>query len=165
MNNSSDLEQQNINSENDNNQHQTKIQQVIQGFEMFSLQKNQNSLEFTNLTDKQKDKLIDIIALNESNAYKFKAKKIESDEKIKEKLIDSQTINQKTIKQVILFGMFIFVAVTILILFYKDNYFSQWLSFIAGLLGGFGLRSASKFLIKEPQISTPKKEEQPEEIE
>jgi hypothetical protein len=43
--------------------------------------------------------------------------------------------------------------ITILILIFKDNYFIQWLTFLTGLVGGFGLNELFKKLAKEPKIT------------
>ena len=59
--------------------------------------------------------------------------------------------------KIVLVGVLIFVVpvITLLILFFKDNYFIPWLTFLTGMLGGFGLSKVSGTLFKEPEMKNP----------
>lgn len=48
----------------------------------------------------------------------------------------------------------------LLILFFKDEYFLNYLSFIAGLGGGFGLKGLLGSLSQKPQIRDTDEEEE-----
>jgi hypothetical protein len=44
-------------------------------------------------------------------------------------------------------------------MFYKDEYFVPWLTFLAGLAGGTGINKASRALLKTPEKSSLIEEE------
>jgi hypothetical protein len=131
---------------------QSKVQHILQDLEILSLQKGSKGVDLSDFSENQKDKLLDIIAKNEDNAFKFHTKRLETFEKIAVSRINSTTINQKTIRIVLLILVIIFLIITILILFYKENFFIPWLTFLTGIGSGIGLSKAGKILFKEPQI-------------
>ncbi|AEV32867.1 hypothetical protein Oweho_1888 [Owenweeksia hongkongensis DSM 17368] len=128
----------------------SKVEGMLEQFEMFAMQQKgaKNSFDTSKFTPQQTDKLLDILATNEDNAYKFHNKRLDTVEKIQLKAIESSTINQKTIRYGLV-GIIIAVPIiTILILFFKENYFIPWLTFMTGLAGGFGLSKVSKHISK-----------------
>ncbi|MDR1202245.1 MAG: hypothetical protein LBL58_11570 [Tannerellaceae bacterium] len=87
----------------------------------------------------------------EQNAFMFSMENMKSNERINTKLIDSSIVNQKTLRYVIIGLIFIAFVMLLLILFFKENYFITFLSFITGLCGGAGLRELFSKLGKPPE--------------
>jgi hypothetical protein len=131
---------------------QSKIEHILQDLEILSLQKGSKGVDLSDFSENQKDKLLDIIAKNEDNAFKFHTKRLETFEKIAVSKINSTTINQKTLRIILLIIAFIFLIITILILFFKENFFIPWLTFLTGIGSGIGLSKIGKILFREPQI-------------
>lgn len=118
-----------------------KIMEVLHELEFMSIQKGSRSnFDISKFDKSQIDKLLETVSDNEKNAFSYHTKRLDTLKEIELKKIDASVINQKTIK--ILFigaGLFVFPIVTIVILIFKDNFFISWLTFLAGIVGGFGL--------------------------
>ena len=138
-----------------------KVQSVLQELEIMAMQKgSRNSLDISKLDKGQIDKLLDTLSENEKNAFAFHAKRIDAIKEIELKRIDASVINQKTIKVVLIGGLLIVVpAITLLILFYKETYFIPWLTFLTGILGGFGLSKVTSNIFRQPESKNPIKDE------
>lgn len=138
-----------------------KVQSVLQELEIMAMQKgSRNSLDISKLDKGQIDKLLDTLSENEKNAFAFHTKRIDAIKEIELKRIDASVINQKTIKVVLIGGLLIVVpAITLLILFYKETYFIPWLTFLTGILGGFGLSKVASNIFRQPQTKNPIKDE------
>ncbi len=142
-----------------------KVQSVLQELEVMAMQKgSRNSLDISKLDKGQIDKLLDTLSENEKNAFAFHTQRIDAIKEIELKRIDASVINQKTIKVVLIGGLLIVVpAITLLILFYKETYFIPWLTFLTGILGGFGLSKVASNIFRQPESKNPIKDE--DEIE
>jgi len=116
-----------------------KTNELIEKFEGFAMTNHSNSLDYSRLNDGQVDKVLDIMKLNEENAYKFHCKKLETIQSIKEKEISSTTSSQRTLRITFVCTLVAIFIITILILLYKDNYFMHWITFLGGNLSGIGL--------------------------
>jgi hypothetical protein len=149
--------------EDDNNDLVPKMEQFLEQFAMFSMNKGAGNFDFSNFSESQIDKILDIVSENENHAFKFHEKKIDSDEKINSKIISSHIVNQITLRFVALSAIFVFTAITIIFVFFKDNFLSQWMSFVTGMVGGFGLRSVGKYFIKDSQLSKLNKNDDDQE--
>lgn len=68
-------------------------------------------------------------------------------------------MDQKTLRFVLIGGGSALFIIMLLILFFKDEYFLNYLSFIAGLGGGFGLKGLLGSLSQKPQIRDTEEEE------
>lgn len=133
-----------------------KVSVVMQQLELLAWQKNKSSgLNFDNLTEKQTDKLIDLAVQNENNGYNYHTKKLDRDTEVRLKIIEATSSGQRTLRIFFITGVGIVALITILILFYKDQYFSSWISFMMGIGGGLGLSKVPQALVKPPNSKTP----------
>lgn len=133
----------------------SKVSHMLQEMELLSLQKGKNGMDISSFNPAQRDKMLEILEKNEDNAYKYHTKKLETVERIQLSRISSATINQKTIRIGIVGVIIAVPLLTILILFFKENFFIPWLTFLTGLGGGYGLSKASKTISKEPSTKNP----------
>ena len=112
----------------------SKMKGMIQSLEMMAMQRSsRDNLDISKFTDAQRDKLLDIMSKNEDNAFKFHNKRLEVTEKLNTKIIESTTVSQRTIRYIGILALLLVFALMVIILVYKDQYFSVFLSFIAGL--------------------------------
>lgn len=125
----------------------SKIKGVLEEFEMYALQHgNQNLLDIAKFSDAQKDKLLEILSVNEKNAFEYHSKRIEAIRDIEVKKIDASIVNQKTLRILIVSAVVLLPLITLIILFFKESYFIPWLTFLTGLMGGVGIsRMISRF--------------------
>lgn len=139
-----------------------KVQAMFQELEIMAMQKGgRNSLDLSILDKEQIDKVLDTMAENEKNAFAFHSKRLDAIKEIELRKIDASVINQKTLKFVLI-GVLIFVlpAITLLILFFKDTFFIPWLTFLTGILGGFGLSKITSSIFKTQDSKNPIKEDE-----
>lgn len=123
---------------------------MLQQIEMTMMQqRNKSSLDISALDKEQKDKLLDIMEKNENNAFEYSKKQLEVHERINVKILEASIVDQKTLRYVLWGGGASLVVVMVLILFFKENYFVPYLTFVTGLIGGMGLKSVL------PQMSKP----------
>ncbi len=107
---------------------------------MMSWQKgHQSNPDLASLSEKQKDKLIDSVLVNEQNHFEYSKKRLEAEERVELKRIEATTVNQKTKRYVLLGGLFFIAILSVLILIFRDEYFVSWLTFLTGILGGIGI--------------------------
>jgi len=139
----------------------SKVHSVLQELEVMALQKgSKNTLDISKLDKEQLDRLLDTLAENERNAFAYHTKRIDAIKEIEIKRIDASVINQKTVKVVFIGGLLVVVPVlTGLILFFKETYFIPWLTFLTGIIGGFGLSKMTANIFKQPNSSNPIKED------
>ena len=100
------------------------------------------------LSEGQKDQLIEVMKRNEDHAFQFYTRQLDSDKEIELARIHAGIFNQKTDRIVFITAAFVLSAITVLILLARETYFTPWLSFIAGLIGGglsgYGYAKAKK---------------------
>jgi hypothetical protein len=143
-----------------------KLKAMLEGLEMFSAKRNSApSFSLADLNEGQRDKVLDIVAKNEDNAYKYHTKKLEVLERLNSKQIDASTIGRRNVRYIVYAAIATFLILTIVIIFYKSEFFVPWLTFLTGLAGGFGLSKVKNGLTKEPKLSDPTKNEEDEEDE
>jgi len=138
-----------------------KVQAMFQELEIMAMQKGSRSaLDLSKLDKQQLDKVLETMSENEKNAFSYHSKRLDAIKEIELRRIDASVINQKTIKIVLIVVLiFVLPAITLLILFFKETYFIPWLTFLTGMLGGFGLSKVSGSLFKTQEIKNPIKEE------
>lgn len=138
-----------------------KVESVLQELEIMAMQKgSRNSLDISKLDKQQIDKLLDTLSENEKNAFAFHTKRIDAIKEIELKKIDASVINQKTLKIILIGGLLVIAPlITLLILFYKEAYFIPLLTFLTGILGGFGLSKVASNVFRQPERKNPIKEE------
>lgn len=96
------------------------------------------------------------MADNEKNAFSFHIRRLDAIKEIELRKIDAYIINQKTFK-VVLIGeiLIILPAITLSILFFKETYFIPWLTFLTGILGGFGLSKVTSDILNPSDTKNP----------
>lgn len=134
----------------------SKMKEVLEEFEMFALQRgSQSGIDISTFNDEQKNKLLEILSDNERNAFDFHTKRIDAIKDIEIKKIDASIVNQKSLRILIVTVVIVIPLITILILFFKDTFFIPWLTFLTGLLGGFGISKIVPVLYKQPSKENP----------
>ncbi|WP_108866854.1 hypothetical protein [Aquimarina aquimarini] len=124
-----------------NQEAKQKFKGVLAEMEMMmSWQKShQSNSDLAGLNEKQKDKLIESVLINEQNHFEFSKQKLEAEERVELKRIEATTVNQRTKRYVMLGGLFFIAILSILILMLQNEYFVSWLTFLTGILGGIGV--------------------------
>lgn len=135
---------------------ENKVSSILEKLELSSLMKGRKSgFDFASLSDKQKDKVLELLEKNEDNAFKFHEKRLSTIEKLQSKDIESRTVNQRTLRYIAIGAVISIPILTGLILFFREDFFIPWLTFFTGLLGGTGLSKASKYFIGDQKINNP----------
>ena len=130
-----------------------KMQTILQELEVMALRKGgtgNSGLDLSNLSEQQMNSLLSLLEKNEDNAFKFHDKRLDVARDIELKKIESTTINQRTIRIALIIILIAVPAISLLILFFKDQFFIPWLTFLTGILGGLGLSKVPRFLLKQP---------------
>lgn len=114
----------------------------------------------SNLTENQKDKLIDIFSKNEDNALTYHSKKLDTVKEIELERIRSKGQGLSVFKQIAIGVLAVFLLITVLLIVFKPDLLNTWLAFVMGLggggLGGFGLAKSSS--LNSTQQSSAAKE-------
>lgn len=132
---------------------QKSANELVEKFEAFAIQHAKPNLDIDKLSVHQVDKVLDIMQQNESNAFSYHCKKLETVEKIKLAEISSNTSGQKTLRILFICTLAVLFIVTLMILFFKETYFINWITFIGGNLSGVGLSRVPKlFAPKKPSV-------------
>ena len=134
-----------------------KAQQILQEFEIMAMQKaSRNTLDISKFDKDQINKLLEAAKENESNAFAFHTMRINAMKEIELKRIDASVVNQKTIRYLLWIGVLVVgPGLTILIMFFKEDFLVTWLTFITGLIGGAGLNKSLSGLLKQPEAKNP----------
>lgn len=132
-----------VTSQNEDESPKGKIEQVFEKMEMMALHKNAG-IDISVLSDAQRDKLINVMEQNENHAFEYHTKKLDNDKEIKLARIQAGTISLRTNRNALLSIIAGCIAVTLCILFFKDEYLTVWLSFITGIAGGYGIGKIPK---------------------
>lgn len=134
----------------------SKIQGVLEEFEMLALHKDgHGGVDISTFNDGQKDALLDILRTNEKNAFDFHTKRVDAIREIEIKKIDASIVNQKSLRFLIIAIVVTIPIITLLILFYKETFFIPWLTFLTGLIGGVGISKIIPALYKQPSKENP----------
>lgn len=124
-----------------------KIDRVFEQVEMMALHKG-DGLDFNTLNDGQKDKVLEVMQTNEDHAFEYNTQKLQNDKEIKLAKINAGIFNHRTNRYTFISISAALFIVTVLILFFKESFFNQWITFITGLiggsLGGYGYAKNSK---------------------
>lgn len=117
----------------------TGMEGMFEELTMMAMRKKDSGLDISNLSPGQVDKLLDTMAKNEENMFAYHTKKLETQKEIKFKEIGASIVGEHTNRYVYIGGLFIVALLTILIMVLQEKYFMNWLTFLTGLAGGFGL--------------------------
>lgn len=132
---------------------QRKMHGIMQQMEMMAMQRsNRNNLDISTFDKDQKDKLLNLMEKNEDNAFAYSTKRLEIQAKLNSKALDASIVDQKTLRYVLIGGGMALFVIMLLILFFKDQFFIPYLTFITGLGGGVGLKSVFSKLTQKPQL-------------
>jgi hypothetical protein len=120
-----------------------KAASTLEQFQVMALKqfKGGGDFDLSAFSMEQKDKLLDIMSKNEDHAYEYGKLRIKSSESIASKQIDASIVDQKTRRWVALVVIGVLFIIGLVILIFKDNFFISYLTFVAGLIGGTGLKS------------------------
>lgn len=141
----------------------SKLTEMFHQVEMMALSKgNKNSLDFSSMNEKQIDKLIDLMAQNENNAFNYHTKKLETVKEIKLSEHNNSSITEKTDRYTILSIIVGTVLISLIILIFKETFFDKWLTFITGMGAGFGLGKFGKPPKKPSSIKEFEKDDEAE---
>jgi len=134
----------------------SKMKGVLEELEMFALQRgSQSSFDISTFNEAQKDKLLDILSINEKNAFDYHTKRIDAIKEIEVKKIDASIVNQKSLRILIVAIVITIPIITLLILFFKETFFIPWLTFLTGLIGGVGISKIIPVFYKQPSKENP----------
>ncbi|PIQ22890.1 MAG: hypothetical protein COW65_00480 [Cytophagales bacterium CG18_big_fil_WC_8_21_14_2_50_42_9] len=128
----------------------SKVQTLFQELEIMAMQKgSKNALDFNKLNPEQINQVLATLKENENNAFAYHTKRLDAIKEIEIKKIDASVINQKTYRYSVIGLLIAGFVIIVLILIFKENFFIPWLTFLTGILGGFGLGRSSIGKIKE----------------
>jgi hypothetical protein len=137
-----------------------KLNKVIESLEMAAIQKTTSSgINVSDFSTEQKDRLLDIMIQNEDNAFQYNMKRLSVSENLNSKALNASIVNQKTVRFILIGGGIAVFILIILIIFFKPEFFNLFISFIAGVLGGFGLKSVFASLRGSSKITISDEEE------
>ena len=137
-----------------------KVKGIFEQFEMMALNKGREGVDLSHFSDEQKTRLLSMLEKGEDNAFNYHMKKLDVDSKIKLRRIDSKTVEQKTDRYTRIGVLSIGFIITLCILFFKDNYFGEWIAFIAGGAGVYGISNYQKNKTSTAEAETPPSEEE-----
>lgn len=138
-----------------------KVRQILQELEMMSLQKGMgSSIDIASFDKEQKDKLLDLMGKNEDNTIKFHTDRISAFKEIELAKISSSNTNNTTFRYVLILGLVLSVVMTLSILFFKDDFFIPWLTFLTGFVGGVGVPKVLSSLKDSEKSENPIKYEE-----
>lgn len=125
----------------------SKISSVLDEYMLGQQMRNSAGvIDFSSLSEQQADKMVDMIIKNEEHNYDYMIKHLEAQSRFEDRRIEASIVNQKTVRYLLLGGGFLLFAVMVLILFFKETYFIPYLTFVTGLAGGVGIKSAAESL-------------------
>lgn len=131
----------------------SKIERVFEQVEMMALHKGDGGINFSTLNSEQKDKVLDVMKLNESHAFEYHKQKLQNDKEIKLAKINASIFTHKTSRYAGVLIIIVLAIITTAVLIYKDTFFITWITFLSGLiggsLGGYGFGKISKSTDKE----------------
>jgi len=142
-----------------------QVQSIFEELEIMAMQKgNRSSFDFSSLDKEQKDKVLDTMVENEKNTIRYHTERLAAIKEIELKKIDASVITQRTLRSLLIgFGLVVVPIITLLILFFKDNYFIPWLTFLTGILGGFGLSTVTNTFLTSKKQKNPIREDEDQE--
>jgi len=127
-----------------------EVKGFLQAFEFMGLQRQvRGGIDFDALSTEQKDKALELAGESDRRAFEFQSQRLAAAERIELKRMESSTINQRTFRLIVIALLAAGFITTVLILFFKSEFFTTWLAFITGVAGGFGIDKALKKLQPE----------------
>ena len=134
----------------------SKVREILSELEVLSLQRGiKSSFDISKLDSEQFNRAMDLLKQNEQNAYDYHSKRLDVIKELESKRIDSSVIIQKTVRFVIITSVIILPIFTLLVLFYKENFFIPWLTFLTGFLGGAGFTKILSSYLKRTERKEP----------
>ncbi len=124
---------------------QQKVDKLLEQLEIFSVKggrRGNNGFDMSKFNENQVDKLLGLLGDNEKNAFDYHSKRLDTAKTIKLKEIDASIVDQKTNRIIMVLAAVLVVVLTLVVLLVKSEFFISWLTFLTGLIGGFGLGKA-----------------------
>lgn len=110
---------------------------------------NKDGLDMALLSDKQREKVVDIMLQSENHSFEYAKEHLRVTESLNKKALDVSIFNQKTLRIALLTGLSAIFVLFILVLVFAKEYVSELISLLAGIVGGYGLRGGLNDLIKK----------------
>jgi hypothetical protein len=123
---------------------QQKFESIFEKFEMMVTQQNGGGLDLGSLNDQQRDRLLSVVEKNEDHTFDYYKEKLRIKKEIRLAEIQAGNFTFKTNRITLITVLIALFAVTVLILLTKDSYFVPWLTFLTGLLGGYGFAKTQR---------------------
>ncbi len=117
----------------------TRIEDLWEKVQLMAMQQPGANFDLGSLTDAQKDKLMQVVEKNEEHAFQYYQTEQRNKRDIKLAEINASTFNFKTNRISLIIVLIIVFVITLVVLIWKDNYFLNWISFLTGLVGGYGV--------------------------
>ncbi len=114
-----------------------KFESIFEKFEMMAMRQG-GGLNLGSLNETQRDKLLGVVEKNEEHAFEYFKEKLKTKKEIKLKEIEAGNFTFRTNRITMVIVLLALFVVTVIILYTKDNYFVPWLTFLTGLIGGYG---------------------------
>ena len=125
---------------------------LMSSLQVLAQQKLYGSLDLQQLDKDQLDQLLQNMAQYDQQHFDLQAKRIDAVQKLELERIRSTVLHKRTLRYMSIGACLIVLPlVTLLILFYREQYFIPWLTFLTGILGGVGLSKLST-TPKEPSV-------------
>lgn len=116
----------------------SRVKEIFEQLE-FSVQKGRGGFDVGDFTAEDRTKALDLLAQNEANSFAYHKQRLEVIQRVELAKISASTSNHRTLRYALLGVLVAATAITFVILLLKDQYFSEWLAFIIGIAGGFGM--------------------------
>lgn len=113
---------------------------VMESLQLLAQQRLSSGLDLSMFDKEQLDKLLDHMTVHEAKHYDFQTKRLDAIKRLELERIRATVLHKRTWRYIALgASLVVLPAVTVLILFYREQFFVPWLTFLTGVLGGVGL--------------------------
>ena len=89
------------------NETKKKTRMALEQLEMMIMKQSSggNGLDISKLSEKQRDKVIDLMHKNEDNAFSYAKEKLRVTENLNVRALDASIVDQKTMRYILVWGM------------------------------------------------------------
>lgn len=130
-----------------------RMKEILESVEFLSLSKGSSgNVDLSTFSEEQRNRILDLVAKNEDNAYNYHMKRLQVIENITIKNLDSGDVNKKTLRFLVIGGLIIYAIITAVILILKDQFLTTWIITGSALLGGSSLPSIYRRLFSESKV-------------
>lgn len=113
---------------------------MMESLQLVAQQKLYGNIDLQQLDKEQMDQLLQNMAMYDQQQHDLLTKRLDVAQKLELERIRAKVLHKRTMRYLFI-GVCLVVLpiVTLLILFYREQYFIPWLTFLTGILGGVGL--------------------------